>query len=309
MRSARLLSLLAASWCLSSSALAVCPVGSVDLPAGVDPATLVWAVEGPLAAYDVAAGSLTVFGTTFLVPPAMLISTSTIGGPGDITFTQLTSPAPGYPLPTGGTVTASGSFLVSGACGQLVPDAVYFEFGEHVVVGPLVSVDAAAGSFNVAGTTVFMNTDPRIPADILDLNFDPIASVADLAGWEGSIVTVEGYFRDGTLWGKVVETEIVPPSTTDSVAIERADWRQSKSFVEVRGVLFPLPGQAPAATVNIDVGCNGTIDNVGSTAPGALLGTVDWAWRSGNNSFRTNPGSVCVTSPNGGTATRTFTVR
>ena len=289
-------------------ALAACPVGSLDLPAGVNPVGLTWSVEGPLSAYDVASGAITVFGTTFLVPPAMLISTSTIGGPGDLTLADLASPAPGYPLPTGGTIIASGTFLVTGACGKFVPDAVYFEFGEHVAVGPLLAVDEAAGTFNVIGTTVTMNTDPRLPADLLDLNLNPIASVGDLAGWEGTMVTATGYFRGGVLFSTVVETEILPAKVIDSVSIGKADWRRSKLYVDIRGTVFLVPGQTVAATVAIDVGCNGTVDNTARTVVGGILGTVDFTWRSANSTFRTNPGTVCVTSPNGGTATRIFTV-
>jgi len=284
-------------------------VGSIALPAAVDPAGLTWSVEGPLQAYDVAAGSLTVMGTTFLLTTGQLIDTGGLASPLSITLATLASPAPGFPLPTGGVVKAGGAVVVTTpGCGAMVPDAIIFEFAENVMVGPLVSVDVAAGTFNVAGTTVTMNADPRIPSELLDLNFDPM-TVAELVGWEGSLITAEGYFRNGLLYAKLAETEVLPARGTDAVALTRADWRQSKGSVDVRGTVFPLPGVPVAATIAVDVGCNGTVDNNAATVAGAVLGTFDFNYRSANNAFRANPGTVCVTSPQGGTASATFVVR
>jgi hypothetical protein len=261
-------------------------------------------VEGPLASYDEVARILTVSGVPIVVPTGLLIDTDadTIG---DVSLSAILNPLPGFPAALGGTVIADATAQVDlTGCATFVADVVYFELGEHVIVGPLVTSDPGAGTFNVAGSTVVMNTDPRFPSNLMDLGGNPL-TIAELAGWEGTVVGAEGHFYDGVLHAKVVETEVIPVGgTIDTVVIERADLRLSKGQIEVRGVVQAALSGAFSTFVQVDVGCNGTVDNTAAVVIDAVLTQGSFRYRSGNNAFRTNPGNVCVTTELGATAIR-----
>jgi hypothetical protein len=298
---------LALSASSAAYAQAVCPAGSIPAPVLGEGAN-VYGLEGPLSAADELARTLTVVGTTITVPPTMLIDTSG-DDIGDITLSQMLNPAAGRPPAVGGTVISTGTIVVDAAnCATFVPDVVYFELGEHVIDGALFAVDPTAGTFQVNGTTVTMNTDARFPSILLGLSANPI-TIADMVGYEGTLVAAEGHFVAGVLEAKVVETEVILGNPVgDSVGIERAQWR-TNGQVEVRGTVNPSPTGALSTFVDIDMGCNGTVENRATVAAGAVVGTGEFRYRSGGNAFPTNPGTVCVATELGGTATRDVTQR
>jgi len=126
---------------LSGSAFAACPViPSAPLGAGAD----IIAIEGPLSALDTVDRTMTVMGSCLTVPVGMLIDTSG-DGIGDVTLDDLATL--GLRSPIGGTVIGDALATVDGA-GNLSMSltTIYFEYGEQVFVGPLVSV-AADGLF------------------------------------------------------------------------------------------------------------------------------------------------------------------
>ncbi len=295
----------ALSFAFAGPAFAACPTlaGPATLAAGAE----FLEVEGPVSAIDTVDRTVTVIGTCVNIPAGLLIDTDA-DAVGDITLDELMDPSLYSPL--GGTIILTGVAAIDGL-GNIgyTADSVFFEFGEHVLAGPLVSVDSVAGTFVVGTSTVTINTDPRMPGDILDLGGNLI-SINDMLGYEGTLVAAEGYFRGGIHYARLVETEVVVPGVgTDTVVIERAQYRSSKRSVQVRGQVTASPVDGSfASTVSIDVGCNGTVDNVASTIVDPVLGLAEFRYQSGNNAFATAPANVCVTSPNGGTATRVMDV-
>ncbi len=285
-----------------ASAVEILPA-LVPLPVNLAPEARATFIEGPLQDYDLAARVIVVNGTQVQVPATMLIDT-TGDGVGDITLAQLVNPALRSPI--GGTVHAS-SVLQStqGGHAQFIADSLYFEFGERVVVGPLVAVDAANGLFQVGGHQIRMSTDPRLVPILADLGGHPI-TVADLVGFEGSLVSAEGYVEDGLLLGKFVETQaLIPGADADGVGVERALWDASKRQVEVRGTItaHPTTGQI-AATVQIDLSCDGLGLATVNVVPGVVPTQGEFVWRSAEGQVPANPGTVCVRSSNGGTTQR-----
>ncbi len=66
-----------------------------------------------------------------------------------------------------------------------------------------------------------MNPDPRFPREIIDLGGNPI-TLADLAGFEGTEVTVNGYFDStlGMMCGTLIESSAIKAQPgVDGVAI------------------------------------------------------------------------------------------
>jgi hypothetical protein len=286
-------------------AAAACP--QIPAPAlGVDAELL--ELEGPLQAVDPVGRTITVLGTCVDVPVGMLLDTSG-DGVGDITLEQLAATTPRTAL--GGTIALTGAGVVApGGLISYAADAIYFEFAEHVVVGPLLNFDAAAGTFLVGGTTVRMNTDPRVPADVIDAGANVI-SFADLADAIGTSVTVEGYFEGGVLYAKIVETELILTEPgVDAVAITRADFRAARGELEVRGQTTPQEVTGfVTTTVTLDVQCDG-LDLVAvpvtpnADAPGGIF-----TYRSPRNRFPASSTRVCVTSPLGGADERALSIR
>ena len=307
MRTAQLIApaLVAAALLSPGLASAACPLlNAPQLELGAEFLEL----EGPLFSVDVVGRTLSVLGTCVNVPVGMLVDTDgdTLG---DITLEQLAATSPRTAL--GGTIALSGAAVATPA-GQIsyTADAVYFEFAEHVVVGPLIAVNIATGDFTVGGTPVRMNTDPRVPSIVLDAGGEVIP-FAELAGALGGGVTAEGYFENGVLYAKVVETELlVAEPGIDTVAITRADFRAGRGELEVRGQTSPQTGTGDVATsVTIDVACDGldlvtTAVNPNADAPGGIFN-----YRSPRNRFPAGSTRVCVTSQLGGSAERALDVR
>ncbi|MEY2747143.1 MAG: hypothetical protein RL112_2185 [Planctomycetota bacterium] len=265
-------------------------------------------IEGPLMDYDLVARVIVVNGTQVQVPSTVLIDT-TGDGVGDITLAQLVNPA--LCTPIGGTVHATAN-LQSTQSGhaQFIADTLYFEFGERVVVGPLVAVDAANDMFQVGGHQIRMSADPRLSPILADLGGHPI-TVADLVGFEGSLVSAEGYVDEGVFYGKFVETQaLVPGANVDGVGVERALWDAAKRQIDVRGTItaHPTTGQL-APTVQIDLSCDGLGLVTANVVPGVVPTQGDFVWRSAEGQVPVNPGSLCVRSANGGATQRGVDVK
>ncbi len=287
------------------SALAACPT----IPAPVlAPGAETMAIEGPLLAFDLPGRTVTVAGTCIDVPLDVRIDTSG-DGVGDLELDQLF--AGGLVSPLGGTMILDVA-VTEDALGALrfTASTPFFEFGEHVVVGPLVSVDPGGGIFIVGGTTVVMNTDPRIPSQLLDLGGQP-AQLADLVGFEGTLVSVEGYFRGGTLYARIAETEaVVTRAEGDTVTITVARVRLDKRELEVRGQVSAQRGSgAFAPSVAIDANCDGKLDATVAVIVDRVLAVGEFRYRSPRDAFTAPPSTVCVHSPLGGTSQRAVDIR
>jgi len=280
----------------------------IPIPVNLAPEARNTFIEGPLQDFDLATRVLVVNGTQVHVPATVLIDT-TGDGVGDITLAQLVNPALRSPL--GGTVHAT-ALLQSTQSGhaQFIADTLYFEFGERVVVGPLVAVDAANGVFQVGGHQIRMSTDPRLSPILADLGGHPI-TVADLAGFEGSLVSAEGYVDEGVFLAKFVETQaLVPGANVDGVGVERALWDASKRQVDLRGTITAHPTTGLlAATVQIDLSCDGLGLVTANVVPGVVPTQGVFVWRSAEGQVTSNPGSLCVRSANGGATQRGVDVK
>lgn len=261
-------------------------------------------VEGRITSYDLAARTITANGMTFSVPPDLLIATSSLDGPGNITFEALVDPA----LETvrtivGGTVIATGGFEFVGTgtvlCMISRATSVYVEMAENVLSGPLLSVEGNAANIN--GATVMANTDPRWPARLIDEggNEYPLERLAELVGQP---VSAEGYFEDGVLRATILEFEgVLPGEGTDTVAITRAEAKNAG--VRVRGTVSLNPATGTfVSSVTVYAGLLAT----GGGCVGTVIGTAPVTPGNGSFELRTRTGgappTVCVASPGGGAA-------
>lgn len=271
---------------LPTQAGAVAPIDGFTLPT-LWPGASVLSLEGGVLAIDPATRTVNIDGD----------------GVGDITFEQLT--ASNLRSAIGGYMAVEADVTSVNGLARFTANAAYFEFGEHVVVGALMAVNAQAGTFTIAGTPVRLSTDARIPAKVLDLGGNPI-TLADMAGWEGSLAAVEGYMQDGVLRAKIVETDVVMPAAgSDTIVIEKALYNASKRSIEVRGTITAHPATgAFAPNVQIDLSCDGLGIINATVVPDLALGQGEWRWKSANNAVPTNPGSVCVRSSSGANAQR-----
>ncbi len=286
---------------LPAPAGAVAPIDGFPLPT-LWPGANVLSLEGGVLAIDPATRTVNIDGSVVHIPATLRIDTDG-DGVGDISFEQLT--AAGLRSAVGGYMAVEADVSSVAGLARFTANAAYFEFGEHVVVGALMSVDAQAGDFMVAGTPVRLSTDARIPAKVLDLGGNPI-TLADMAGWEGSLAAVEGYMLDGVLRARIVETDVVMPAAgSDTIVIEKALYNPSKRSIEVRGTITAHPTTgAFAPNVQIDLSCDGLGIVNANVVPDPALGQGEWRWKSANNSVPTNPGSVCVRSALGANAQR-----
>jgi hypothetical protein len=109
-------------------------------------------------------------------------------------------------------------------CMTLTATSVFTEVAKNMIIGPLMSVDADAGTFVINDTKVAMNTDTRFSSDLHDTGGDPL-QLADLVGHEGALMDVNGYYHagTGTMRGTVVEADLVRAAAgKDTVQVQRA---------------------------------------------------------------------------------------
>lgn len=251
-------------------------------------------VEGPLANIDLDGNTITVFDTCLELPAGVLVDTDG-DGIGDLTLRELLGD--GRRSPLGGTIAALATTNERNGGYVFTADAVYFEFAEHVVVGPLLNIDLENNAVNIAGTTVVMSRDNRIPPVIYDLSFNPI-KISDLSSAIGTIATAEGWFEDGILNAKVLETEAVLTAVgEDGVGVERAMFRADRGEMRVDGITTEQFGTGNIASyVDLDLGCTGTdlirLDVVAGDVAGGAFGYRERGVRPVDE--------VCVTSELGG---------
>ena len=304
------LAAVAAAQLLSSQAEALAVVANpVIPPTGLFPGAEAVSVEGKVTAFDAAARTLTIDNGTVITFPADPFKIDTTGDAvGDILFSQLVNT---LPSPIGGVVIADA--LATGAPNSpavFTVTAAYFEFGEHVIVGPLIKVDAATGTFQIAGTTIKAATDTRFNPAFLDLGGNSLgtgnAAIAALAGWEGSLASAQGYMKDGVLYATLVETNIIQALPTDSVVIERALYTPSKRALDIKGSVTKYPGTVNigdtdrfANTVQVAVSTTTGTVNLGfaTVIPDLALNVGTYRLKTANNVVPANfTGTVFVTS-------------
>jgi hypothetical protein len=294
-----------------AQAAEVCPDGRLTSTAPTADAQI-FEVEGKISRYDATARTITANGMTFKVPDTLKIKTQDLDqAVGNIEFTgpgSLTDPALEAQLPiTGGTAIAAGDAVVTPVaetgqfCVIFQATSVYVEPAEHGIVGPLLGVDKANGTFTVGGSTVKMSTDPRFPSQLIDLAGTQL-TLDQLESQVGNLLDVVGYYDEaaGTLRGTVVEADVITPqATTDTVALSRAQWKSPE--LRVRGTVSRLPNGLFADSVDLHTG---TSDGTNCTGPRLATVGIDPAG-DGSFEFRlrnvnTNPQNVCVKSLGGG---------
>ena len=342
----RVLPLLGVAFGLTASALYVShnsatadaiPVSAITpvviaptIPFGLANLDLTTAVEGPLQHIDVAGRQLMVNGTVLNVPLGLLIDVNN-DGVGDKSLEALMG-APGERSPVGGTIiaTATGIRNVDSGAVSFTADSLYFDFGEQVVVGPLLAVDAAAGTFTVGGHVVRMSTDSRMLPRLLDLGGHDI-TISQLNSWLGSSVTCEGYTQDvngvNCYFAKHVDTEVIVPSVTaDGVAVARVLWNAKDGNIDVVGTVTAGTDGTLSQTVKLywggcsaanHVAAGGLVAGIApalqgitvNVLPGAAANLGDFKYRSARGSFPTNPGCIWVDTQLGGKTQRTTDVK
>jgi hypothetical protein len=285
---------------LASSAEAQCiPVEGRE----VGPDARFVEIEGPLANIDLDAQTIQVFDTCLELPAGVLVDTDG-DGLGDFTLRELLGD--GRRSPIGGTIAALATTDSRNGGYVFIADSVYFEFAEHVVVGPLLNVDLENNAINIAGTTVVLSRDYRVPPVVYDLSFNPI-KFSDLESAIGTTATAEGWFEDGILNAKVVETEaVVGDVGEDGVGIERAQFRADRGELRVTGVTTEQFGTGRIASfVDLDLDCTGTDLIRLDVLPGDVAGgAFDYRDRG------VRPvAEVCVTSELGGSVRVSVTQR
>jgi hypothetical protein len=291
----------------TAQAADVCPDGRVTTVAP-DVDSQVFDVEGKIGAYDVANRTITANGMTFKIPAGLLIKTEDLDqATGNISLEALTDPA--HASIVGSTAIASGTVttepIQGGVCVKFVANSVYVEPAEHGVVGPLLSVNTADQSFVVGGTTVKINTDSRYPQKLIDLAGTQL-TLEQLSKHIGVLVDAVGYFdeQSATLNGTVVEADMLTPqATTDTVQIDRANWKSTE--LRVRGAVSQKPDGSLAASVDLYNGgvangkCTGVKLATTAVTADAAAGEGTWEFRIRST---TNPRTVCIQSLGGGVA-------
>ncbi|HWS54901.1 MAG TPA: hypothetical protein VN228_12270 [Pyrinomonadaceae bacterium] len=280
----------------------------------------VFEVEGKITAYDRTNRTVTTNGVTFAIPATLLVKTADLDAPvGNITFEALTDPsAESVRSIVGGSTRSSGVITSSttatgGNCISFVADSVFIEIAENVVSGSLSDLNVNDGSFRVNGALVRMNSDARWPANLTDIGGNAI-TLDKLVGFEGTLVTAEGYFdaTANTLFGVAVETEVVTQQPgKDGVAITRTEGRTGNRELRVEGVNTRNSQGVMSSTVDVHAG---VMNDTGTGCAGPRLGaatvsSVDGIWSFRQRNIATIPTTVCAVSPLGGVAQRVVEIR
>lgn len=216
---------------ISCAAGSLCPEAFPD-PAGNLAQTIAtrlrdFSVEGKISAIDPVARVYAVNGLVF--------ETSLIAGgilnvaklPSDTptTLSQLTAADLGSTMIANGHVTK----LASGCVAVQATD-ITWQIAENVITGQLTAVDLATGRFFINNAPVTVNTDPRLPRYVTDINGNVIntpgnvptatptaaaltADITPLAGTIGTVITATGYFDAvaGVLRAAITNTAVPVP--------------------------------------------------------------------------------------------------
>lgn len=339
-----------AHFAAQTPATAVAALDVFPLPALV-PGAEITMVEGRLASVETGlpteangfvAGPRTIVvnGTRVRLPDTLTIDT-TFDFIGDISFKHwlgsagtalpfeadpISSPVPSsdpagwdnLTSPVGGTVIVNAVATAdANGMAEFVATSIYWDYGENVIVAPLISVDPATKTILAGKTELKMSTDSRMPSHLLDINFNVMGPDVTTALQQLQTIAppIDGpnadlnlprdtigalcYTLDGsTYYATEIETPFVPSSTgSDTVVIERAQWDPAKLSLEVRGWVVPEnpndPNAPLATSVNITPHGLPTILGV-PTIPG--LGQATYRYRSANGAYPFNPGTVTVDS-------------
>lgn len=290
------------------------PIGTPPTPGG---AATEFGVEGKITAYDTAARTITANGMTFTLPAGLLVATAGLNLPGNISFESLTATgAEATRSIIGGTTIATGnvtnSVTATGNCLSFTAASVFVEMAENVLIGVLHEINVAAATFRVNGALVRMNSDPRFPSTLLDIGGDPIALSA-LAGFEGTAISVEGYYDAAaqTLFATLAETEVVTLTAgADGVAITRAQLKAAGDDLRVDGQATANAAGQRATSVSVFAG---NLSAAGTACTGRLLGAAPVTAADGTFTLKVRRSplvpTVCVQSPLGGVAARAVTAR
>ncbi|HYG11258.1 MAG TPA: hypothetical protein VD835_15025 [Pyrinomonadaceae bacterium] len=279
----------------------------------------VYEVEGKITAYDRINRTMTANGITFSIPSTLLIKTEDLDATvGNITFDALTDPlAEASRSIIGGSVTSLGNTTTTTTATEtrisFVATSVYVEFAENVLAGTLSDINLSDNSFRVNGVTIRMNADPRFPHKLLDAGGNPIA-LSNLSGFEGTLVSVEGYFdaTQNVLYGVTVETEVITQQPgKDGVAITGAEGRTDNSELRVNGINTRNSQGAFATSVSVHAGGLNTTATgcAGPRLGGANVNQTDGSWSFRQRPAPTIPTKVCAVSPLGGVAERAVDIR
>jgi hypothetical protein len=280
---------------------------------------LVYEVEGKITAYDRTNRTITSNGMTLSLPSTLLVKTEDAGAAvGNITFEALTDPtAEASRSIIGGTVISLGNITTTttatSTCVSFVATSVFVEFAENVISGTLSDVNVTDNSFRVNGATIRMNADPRFPHKLLDAGGNEIA-ISNLIGFEGTLVSAEGYYdaAQNVLYGVTVETEvIIQQAGKDGVAISGAEARTDNSELRVNGINTRNGQNALAGSVNVHAGGLNTTATgcAGPQLGSATVNQLDGSWSFRQRPAATIPTKVCAVSPLGGVAERAVTIR
>lgn len=276
-------------------------------------------VEGKITAYDRLNRTITANGMTIGLPSTLLVKTEDAAAAnGNITFEALTDPAAEASRSIiGGTLISTGNITTTTTATStsisFVATSVFVEFAENVIAGALSDINLSDNSFRVNGVTVRMNADPRFPRKLLDAGGNEI-TVSKLSGFEGTLVSAEGYYdaTQGVLYGQTVETEVITQQPgKDGVAVTFAEGRTGVPELRVNGINTRNSQNAFASTVSIHAG---GINSTATACAGPQLGSATVSQVDGSWSFRqrpapTIPTKVCAASPLGGVAERDVTIR
>lgn len=293
------------------------PCSPVSSPPGAEAA--VFEVEGKITAYDRVNRTVTANGMTFAIPATLLVKTADLDAPvGNITFEALTDPtAEAARSIIGGSTRSSGviasSTTATGNCVSFVADSVFIELAENVLSGTLSNVSVTDNSFRVNGVLVRMNPDARWPANMTDAGGNTI-TLDKLVGFEGTLVTAEGYFDAtlNTLFGVAVETEVITQQPgKDGVAITFAEGRTDNRELRLNGINTRNGQGMMASSVDVHAGVmNSTATGcAGPRLGAATVNQTDGSWSFRQRNIATIPTTVCAVSPLGGVAQRTVEIR
>ncbi len=226
--------------------------------------------------------TLTVMGTTVLVPSSAVISTPTVANLSRDKFLSTAT----FPGRTelgflGGTAIAIGT---TGADGVITAETLFAEPGENVALGIVTQNDAAGLKVNgmpVKFLTEEVDSLLRMPFDVPtnDLGFE--INLADAI--VGTPVGIEGYYStvESTFYAFLLEaTGIAAKDQRVQISALRALGRPAKGELEIRGGLSGIPGPVTIAFFNATT--NAALGQVNVVPDPALPGTAVFRFRPRN---------------------------
>lgn len=321
--SALAVSALATSAFATGASAQTCPRGAEFRPTA-DPAANIFEMEGPIVSYDIPSRTIIGVGVKATFPAGVLFDT----GPKFVTFEELTDPAlnQGRSI-IGGTIAAGGLATDpdGDGCANLTAQDAHFTFREDVMGGPLPLESIVVGDGTLVGGGMYVNgtysvldVDPRSPGTLVDASNNPDITWADLAGFEGRPMSVEGYYEDGKMKAWLIEADAykVNPAGIDNVITVQARWYPDKletklvGYVEPRGATWVdiyTGGDVAIDAITGKEYCTGTYRARVATFNDPDVPTqARFVWDSGVGNDPTMPEKACITSEGGDSNRRAF---